>query len=479
MIKELIYRPAIVIGLLLGLLLVIELVALGGMTWRNLQRITIIENDIRHGNHLQHLVFELQHRFITTQASGTRGEQRDARHEKILDLLSYDGHIADGTASLLKQVKRYLVNNEQNKSGDNITTALDLLDQIMIKQSTEEQRLLEQVYADIELELKLALGAPVVVLLLALLWGWFYLRNALLKPLENLKDLLSSLIEGHYKPESTEAIDPKLLPLFDNYNRLVLRLSELEFAHQSHTQSLEHEVRSATRTLLEQSRALARTERLAAVGELAASAAHELRNPLAGILVAFENMRHECSDETMDERFQLIDSELKRLARRLNELLASAKHQPEPSTMINLGRMIDELLSLLRYQVDERITLASEVPPGLQVWLPETELRQALLNLLLNASQALSEKPGTVKLTVRLDGGGIVFEVSDDGPGFPEALMNHGIRAFGSQREKGTGLGLLMVRRFAHNMGGQLDLINQPAGLACAVLSLPIIKRHA
>ncbi len=477
--KNLLYRPVIAIGLLLGCLLVFEMIALGGMTWRNLQRMNTIENDITQGNHLRKLVFELQHRLM-----GRADDKEGAPHnpEGVQSMITEAIAAADGvageTAVKLERIKRYLSEFEQG-SQDNIEVALSLLRNILAQRTREEEQLLQQVYADTKLELKLALGAPVAVLVMTLLMGWFHLRSHVFLPLDNLKDLLSRLVDGQFKPIAMKAIDPSLQPLFVNYNQLVIRLSELEEEHRTHTHTLEREVRNATRTVLDQSRTLARAERLAAVGELAASTAHELRNPLAGVQMALENMRRECQDDAMVERFQMIGAELKRMTQRLNQLLANAQRTPEAPRPIEVRRVIDELLALLRYQTDEQITLRSKVEPNLQACLPETEFRQALLNLLLNATQALNEKPGTVVVTARQEKEWWLFEVCDDGPGFPEALLRDGVRPFGSYREHGTGLGLLMVRRFAEQMGGRLELVNDPGGNTCASLRLPTTNGHA
>jgi len=477
--KTFLYRPMIAIGLLLGCLLVLEMIALGSMTWRNLQRIDTIENDITQGNQLRRLVFELQHRLMGRAGDKERPpDQADSVQSMIAESIAATDGVAGETAAQLQRIKQYLSELEPG-SQNNIETALGQLRDILARRTQDEEQLLQQINDDTTLELKLALGAPVAVLILTLLMGWIHLRRHVFRPLDDLKELLSRLIDGQFKPVAMASIDLSLQPLFNNYNQLVLRLSELEAEHHTHTLTLEREVRNATRTVLDQSRSLARAERLAAVGELAASTAHELRNPLAGVQMALENMRSESRDEAMVERFQMIGSELKRVTQRLNQLLANAQQTPEAARRIAVGRVIDELLALLRYQTDEQITLRSKVEPDMQAYLPETEFRQALLNLLLNATQALNEKPGTIVVTARQENDCWLFEICDDGPGFPEALLQEGIRPFGSYREHGTGLGLLMVRRFAEQMGGRLELVNDPGGNARASLRLPATNRHA
>jgi signal transduction histidine kinase len=241
-----------------------------------------------------------------------------------------------------------------------------------------------------------------------------------------------------------------------------------------HALSLEAEVRSATEALLEQQRSLARAEKLAAVGELAAGLAHELRNPLAGIQMSCANLRNEVQDADQAERLDLIGAELKRMTRLLNDLLDQGKQTPPPNIHFQLQQVVSELLALTRYQIPAHIRLESQIPPALHCHLPESNLRQALLNLILNAAQSLDDKPGCIRIAAyALANGGICIEVSDDGPGFSEEMLGQGIRPFATGRSRGTGLGLAVVQRFARDCGGQIRLANQAQGGGQVSLLLP------
>lgn len=117
----------------------------------------------------------------------------------------------------------------------------------------------------------LFVGFPLLGLLVL-----YLLRHRILNPLRNLGMLLGLLAEREYSPAPAAGVDPLLRPLFDSYNELVQRPQELERQHREREHTPEQDVRAATQTLLDQSRALARSERLAAVGEVAAGLAHEL-----------------------------------------------------------------------------------------------------------------------------------------------------------------------------------------------------------
>jgi two-component system NtrC family sensor kinase len=127
----------------------------------------------------------------------------------------------------------------------------------------------------------------------------------------------------------------------------------------------------------------------------------------------------------------------------------------------------------VRYQLPDNVRLDDEVPGDLHCRLPEAGLRHALINLILNAAQAIGDAPGYIRLHAGRDERGTVISVCDDGPGLPAALLESGMHDFGSWRPGGTGLGLTTVRRFANHQGGRLELRNLPRQGACATLIFP------
>ena len=450
----------------------VELLALGSITWRNLERIDNIKQDIIQGHELEQLVFDpLNAPAIRAGEMAKPSPAQIELHQKITHLFANRQVGDNGTGALLDEIKPILLNIEQGKSQD-INQVLLVAQKILNLQRSNEERLLTQIYQDSRLELNFAVFIPVLVLLPAFVLGIVFFRRQILSPLNALEQLLKRLTDGEMQPIENRK-DPLMQPLFNSYNHLIQRLAELEEEHVTYTQTLEREIRHATHALLEQSHTLARSERLAAVGELAASAAHELRNPLAGIQAALENMCGECKDPDIAQRLPLVGAEIKRLTNRLNDLLAYSKQQPETAKVVDISKLVGELLTLLKYQVNENIKLIYSIPPNLQSMLPETEFRQALLNLLLNSAQELGKQGGTINLNIDKRAENLTVEVYDSGQGFPESLLEQGVRPFASYREHGTGLGLSMVLRFARSLGGQLNLKNDSQGHACATLTLP------
>lgn len=346
---------------------------------------------------------------------------------------------------------------------------MDALQEILERENARERILIAQVVADSELELEAAwMGLAGMLFLLAL--GTILMRHWLLLPLKRMNTLLLHLAEGRFEPIAGTDTTPLWHSLLANYNRMVRRLATLERARRERTRALESQVSAAARTLLAQSQDLARAERLAALGELAAGVAHELRNPLAGIRMALHNLRSECADPGLQNRFDLVIAELERLGHHLNQLLDQARHQPEPIREVDLDRTIGETLTLLRYQIPDCIRLHPPHPTGLKVLLPETGLRQAIINLILNAAQAIGTNPGNIWIRTRRDAERLILEVADDGPGLPQSLLSMGIRPFASGRDSGTGLGLLTVKRFITALDGRVHLgRNDPTGALITV----------
>ncbi len=470
---KILYRPIVVISFVLGMLVLIELLALGSITWRNLQRIDKIKQDIVQGHELEQLIFDLINSPVLTNGNpDNQALEKSNLHKKIALFIADRKQDEDGTGALLDKLKPLLIHIEKGNR-DDIGQLLLISQQILNLQRNNEEKLLNQVLEDSTLELNFALFIPLSVFLPVFTLGFVFFRQQILSPLNALEQLLKRLTNGEMQPIEENRNEPLMQPLFSSYNRLIRRLAELEEEHITYTQTLEREIRHATHALLEQSHSLARSERLAAVGELAASAAHELRNPLAGIQAALENMCVECDDEEIKPRMQLVSTEVKRITSRLNDLLAYSKQQPEPASTVNITKLVNELLNLLKYQVNEYIRLIYSIPSDIQFVLPETEFRQALLNLLLNSVQELGKQGGTISLHINKQKGKLEVEVSDSGNGFPKPLLEQGVRPFASYHEHGTGLGLSMVLRFARSLGGQLKLNNDHQGHACVKLTLP------
>lgn len=458
----------------LGLFLLV-LVVLGGMIWRNFERFETMRGYVSYSHRIQQVASDIQAAltdYFIFQHKQLNGQRLSRLSAEIVELARNDYHVAPETPGKLDELSRTVLaltatNSTPEQQEGRLLQALNITSAMMDGETLKREGLMEDVGQSTRTEVELAFGTVASLLLLVGL----FLRFRILAPLHDLKQLLLRLAREDYTPIGTQKIDPLLLPVFNSYNEMVRHLAELEEAKRHYAESLEAEVRSATRALLEQQADLARNERLAAVGELAAGIAHELRNPLAGIQMSCANLRNEMDNPEQAERMSLIIEELKRMSRLLNELLDQSKHTPAPIREFNLPTLVRELVSLTRYQIPPEIRLDFDGPERLMCRLPECRLRQSLLNLILNAAQAMGRDAGTIRIEAQRDGERIALTVTDDGPGFSREMLETGIRPFATGRPGGTGLGLAMVQRFVRELGGQLALANaEPHGARVRML---------
>ncbi|MCZ2098863.1 MAG: two-component sensor histidine kinase, partial [Anaerolineae bacterium] len=266
-----------------GALMLIFLALLLGFLWRSMQRLepvyahrVLIERMTQETLFLGDVLFEAAQ--TGTPPSAEVLEQTIAA---FAQLQAIDGYLAGETAERLQALVQALA---AGRAGHPLDTARirKLRRALVLDEFRAHQQLIAEAYRDAQAEFKVVTATMVVLLLLAGLL-LLLLRRRITQPLRNLRLLMTALARRDYREAPTHGVDPLLLPLFENYNRLTQRLAELERARERRQQSLEQEVRAATTALLEQQRDLANAERLAAMGEVAAGLAHELRNPLAGI----------------------------------------------------------------------------------------------------------------------------------------------------------------------------------------------------
>ena len=205
---------------------------------------------------------------------------------------------------------------------------------------------------------------------------------------------------------------------------------------------------------------LARRERLAAIGEMAAAVAHEIRNPLAGIGGAVKVIgRGFPEDDPRHEVVQEIQDQVKRLDVTIQEMLTFARPASPRYTDLDLREFLDRVMRVMGEEPQvKNHTVELDVPHGLTVHADPQLLENIVLNLILNAAQALGSEPGHISLRAVRSADATRIEVADDGPGIPDDVLPRLFKPFFTTRTRGTGLGLTIVRKFVGVMGGRIEV---------------------
>jgi len=219
-----------------------------------------------------------------------------------------------------------------------------------------------------------------------------------------------------------------------------------------------------------------RSERLSALGQMAAGLAHEIRNPLASIDGALGVLRRKrVSEDKQAECLEIISSECQRLNRLLTGFLDFARPRPPRLQPTDLNLLVESVLDLSSHAIDGKsITLRKLTDPELPVLRSDPEqLKQALLNLVLNAVQAMPQG-GEIVVSARRSGGNAVLAVRDQGCGVDPENLEKIFDPFFTTKQDGTGLGLSVAHQIVAQLGGMLSAARNPEGGMTFVISLPM-----
>jgi two-component system sensor histidine kinase HydH len=204
------------------------------------------------------------------------------------------------------------------------------------------------------------------------------------------------------------------------------------------------------------------SEKLAAIGELAAGVAHEIRNPLSSIKGFARFLAHSLSDRPQEKEYaEIMVKEVDRINSVVNDLLTFARPlEPELATT-DLFELIEHTVRLLETDARSRnIKIRSKINPDFNsLLLDANQITQALLNLMLNALQEVDDG-GTIEVGADVDDSGsrLHIWVEDDGPGIPNDKKKKIFDPFFTTRKKGTGLGLAIVNKIVENHRGELQV---------------------
>jgi len=246
------------------------------------------------------------------------------------------------------------------------------------------------------------------------------------------------------------------------------------------------ETESGCVVVFDDATALIKAQRDAAWGEVARRLAHEIKNPLTPIQLSAERIRRRYLDKVEKDDREILDRATRTIAQQVESMKSMVNafsdyaqpviSRPKRLDINTLVRDITELhiahLTRIRFLFD----LADDVP---LVMTDPAGIRQVLNNLIINASDALGDKGGELKLSTRIDHAKdnlLVLELHDNGPGFPAKLLDRIFEPYVTTKTSGSGLGLPISRRIIEENGGTMRATNLPKGGAVVIIHLPVAQ---
>lgn len=226
---------------------------------------------------------------------------------------------------------------------------------------------------------------------------------------------------------------------------------------------------------------LAQSEKLAALGQLAATVAHEVRNPLAVMRSAAQTLAETLTaDLEVAQASSFIITEIDRLANVVNSLLAFARPLQLDARPVRVPELFDRALLLSRDELDaKRLRVdrhaAAALPP---VEADPDLLSQVLIGLLANATEAVPPG-GAIALDAYVADGAVQLSVADSGPGIAPELRSRIFEPFFTTRPRGTGLGLAIARQIVEAHGGRIEVGEAASGGARFIITLPAARGTA
>ena len=204
---------------------------------------------------------------------------------------------------------------------------------------------------------------------------------------------------------------------------------------------------------------LRRTEQLAELGTLASGMAHEIGTPMNVILGRAEYLLQRTADEGMKKGLATIVTQVERITKVMNQLLAFTRRRPPERRVVDLGEIVDDSLEMFQERiVQSRITVDKTIESSLPlIRADRDQLIQVLINLVMNSIHAMPEG-GRLRLSLAREGGSVCLGVSDTGHGMPEEIRSKVFEAFFTTKDfgKGTGLGLTVVKGIIEEHGGTI-----------------------
>jgi two-component system NtrC family sensor kinase len=297
------------------------------------------------------------------------------------------------------------------------------------------------------------------------------------RPIQAMAEAARKVEEGDYSSQVEVRSQDEIGHLAQSFNSMVRELARVTQELKDWAAKLETKVEERTAQLRAMQSHLLQAEKLAAIGKLAAGVAHEINNPLTGILTNASLMRDDLTPEDPKrEDLNIIVGETLRCRKIVKGLLDFARQTKPQKQAIELNRVVLEVLDLVRNQAAFRnIDFETHLDPNTPtVMADRDQMRQVVLNIVLNAAEAMPDG-GTIRVSTRMDSAAnqIVVSIQDTGAGIPPEAMHKLFEPFFTTKKTGTGLGLAIGYGIMERHRGTINVDSVPGKGTTISLRLP------
>jgi two-component system NtrC family sensor kinase len=302
------------------------------------------------------------------------------------------------------------------------------------------------------------------------------------RPIHGMALAAQKVAQGDYSQKVELTSHDEIGYLAGCFNIMTRELTRATQQLREWAENLETKVEQRTVELKSMQGHLIQTEKLAAIGKLAAGVAHEINNPLTGVLTNSSLLLEDIPEgNPMREELQVIVDETLRCRKIVKGLLDFARQTKPQKQLVDMNGVVEDVLALVRNQASFRnITLQTDLDAKLPaVMADRDQMRQVVLNIILNAAEAMPSG-GSIRVISRKNGGGFVeVDVSDTGPGIPDDIKSKLFEPFFTTKKTGTGLGLAIAYGIMERHRGTIE-VNSVQGHGTTIsLRLPADGRDS
>jgi two-component system, NtrC family, sensor kinase len=311
----------------------------------------------------------------------------------------------------------------------------------------------------------------------------YFITSSMIHPLEEMVQATNRIAAGDLDHSVGITSNDEIGILANSFNKMLASIKTMKIELEEWGRTLEEKVDKRTEELVAVQTQMAQSEKLASIGRLAAGVAHEINNPLAGVLTFSMLALEDCDDDhPMKQSLEVIVKQTLRCRETVKGLLDFARQSSATPTLIDVNSIVDKTLQLLENQaIFQNIQSVRKFDTNLpQVLLDAGELQQVIINIVINAVDAMEENGKlTIETSQSRQTQEILIRISDTGKGIPDSVLPLIFEPFFTTKKvgKGTGLGLAIVHGIVTRAGGKMEVASSSKG-ATFIVRLPIAREE-